>query len=254
MNELSIIDTHCHYNRDIMDNLDEQIDIANANSDVFKIVNIGLNCNTSKQAIKTSLEHSKFYATLGVHPLYHDQVEQLEEIYEKYDHTKIVAIGETGIDTTGNISNQIEKFLKCISLANRLKLPLIIHANTTKGSNVDANKICIEIIKRYKPKYGFVFHCFQPDLKILEEIINLEGYISVASNITKLKAKKSLEVVKTIPISQLLIETDYPFLADDPNKTGKETFNKICELKETNKVLMMNTLNNNATRLFSKLH
>ncbi len=113
-----------------------------------------------------------------------------------------------GIDTSKDISYQIEKFLESIALANKLKLPLIIHSNTTKGSNINAHQICIEIIKKYPPLYGFVFHYFQPDLEILKEIIKLGGYISVGGNITKPNAKKSLEVVKTIPIENLLIEQE----------------------------------------------
>ena len=86
-----------------------------------------------------------------------------------------MAIGETGVDTNGDIDQQITKFLESIVLANKLKLPLIIHANTAKGANVYANRVCLEIIKKYKPQYGFIFHCFQPDLEILTEIINLGG-------------------------------------------------------------------------------
>lgn len=253
MNKISLIDTHAHYNSDIMNDLEEQIKIANQNNDVAKIVNVGLDNKTSEEAIQISLRNPKFYATLGVHPLYEGQIEKLEEIYCKYDNSKIVAIGETGIDTNGDISQQIEKFLESIVLANRLKLPLIIHANTSKDASVYANKLCLEIIKKYKPLYGFIFHCFQPDLEILSEIIKLGGYISVGANITKSNAKKSLEVVRTIPIDNLIIETDYLFLTNSPNQTGRASFNKICELRNTDKSSMMKTLNRNAIRLFPKL-
>lgn len=253
MYKISLIDTHAHYNSDIMCDLDDKIKIANNNEDICKIVNVGLNNKTSGESVELSLKYSKFYSAIGVHPLYDGEVEKLEEIYYRYDNTKIVAIGETGIDTFGDISKQIEKFLDSIALANKLKLPIIIHANTTKGANVYANKLCLEIIKKYKPLYGFIFHCFQPDLEILKEIINLGGYISVGGNITKPNARKSLEVVRTIPIEHLIIETDYSFLTDTPNITGRATFDKICELRNKDKVLMMKTLNENATRLFPKL-
>lgn len=253
MNKISLIDTHAHYNSNIMCDLEDKIKIANNNEDVCKIVNVGLDNQTSKEAVRISLKYSKFYSAIGVHPLYEGEIEKIEELYYRYDNTKIVAIGETGIDTFGDIPKQIEKFLDSIALANKLKLPIIIHANTTKGADVYTNKLCLEIIKKYKPKYGFIFHCFQPDLEILKEIINLGGYISVGGNITKTNAKKSLEVVRTIPIEYLIIETDYSILTDTPNITGKATFDKICELRNTDKALMMKTLNNNAIRLFPKL-
>ena len=236
-----------------MDDLDGQIKVANGNEDVLKIVNVGLDPQTSEEAVQIGIKYPKFYSTLGVHPLYDGQVETLEDIFNRYDNTKIVAIGETGIDTSADISGQIRKFLESIALANKLELPLIIHANTVKGSSKNANRVCLEIIKRYKPLYGFIFHCFQPDLEVLAEIISLGGYISVGSNITKPNAKKSLEVVRTIPVDKLIIETDYSFLTNIPNQTGRATFNRICELKNTEKTLMMERLNQNANRLFPKL-
>lgn len=253
MNKINLIDTHAHYNSLTMDNLDEKLKTANSNNDVSKIINIGLNNNTSEEAILISLNNPKFYSTLGIHPLYDGNVEELEYLYHKYNNEKIVGIGETGIDTNGDIDIQIDKFIKSIQLANKLKLPIIIHACTTKDASINANRLCIEIIKKYKPKYGFIFHCFQPDLEILNEIISLGGYISVGSKILKPNAKKSLEVIKNVPINNLMIETDYSFLTSSPNETGKESFNKICELKQKEKVLMMKHLNQNAENLFYKL-
>lgn len=254
MGRISLIDTHAHYNSDIMNDLDEQIKTANSNEDVYQIINVGLNTETSREAVQISLENPKFYSTLGIHPLYDGNIETLEKIFYEYDNTKIVAIGETGIDSNSDINQQITKFLESIVLSNKLKLPLIIHANTAKGSSVYANRVCLEIIKKYKPLYGFIFHCFQPDLEILSEIINLGGYISVGANITKHNAKKSLEVVQTIPIDKLIIETNYLFLTNNPNQTGRATFNKISELKNTEKTLIMKRLNQNARRLFPKLN
>lgn len=248
-----LIDTHAHYNSCVMENLKKEIDIVNKNKDVIKIINVGLDLKTSEETINIGLKNNKFYSTIGMHPLYEGKVNELEYLYNKYDNQKIVAIGETGIDTSGDISVQIDKFIESIRLANKLKLPLIIHSNTTKGSREYANKICIEIIKKYKPLYGFIFHFFQPDLEILEEIIKLGGYISVGSNITRPTASKSLEVVRTVPIDKLIVETDYPFLTNNPNQTGKETFNKICELKNKEKILMKKILNSNAEKLFYNL-
>lgn len=248
-----LIDTHAHYNSWVMEDLKKEIDIVNKSKTVTKIINVGLDVKTSEESINIGIDNAKFYSTIGIHPLYTGKVNKLEYIYNKYDNQKIVAIGETGIDTSGDIIEQIDKFIDSIRLANKLKLPLIIHSNTTKDSREYANKICIEIIKKYKPLYGFIFHFFQPDLEILDEIIKLGGYISVGSNITRPRASKSLEVVKKVPIDKLIIETDYPFLTSNPDKTGRETFDKICELKNKEKILMKQILNSNAEKLFYKL-
>ena len=248
-----IIDTHAHYNSCIMKDLENEIGIVNKSKDVTKIINVGLDYKSSEEAINIGIKNNKFYSTIGIYPLYDGKVSELEYIYNKYNNKKIVAVGETGIDTSGEILVQVDKFIDSIRLANKLKLPLIIHSNTTKDSREYANKICVEIIKKYKPLYGFIFHFFQPDLEILDEIIKLGGYISVGSNITRPTANKSLEVVKNVPIDKLIIETDYPFLTDNPNQSGKDTFDKICELKNKEKVLMKQILNSNAEKLFYKL-
>lgn len=253
MNRISLIDTHAHYNSQEMRNLEAEIRAANKNDDVSKIINVGLDEKTSEEAVRLALENPKFYATLGIHPLNNGCIDNLENIYTTCNNTKIVAIGETGIDTMSDIFNQIENFIASINLANKLKLPVIIHSNTTKNSSVYANKLCIEILKFYRPEYGFVFHFFQPDLEILNEIIEMGGYISIGSNIIKKNAKKSLEVVKSVPFDRLIIETDFPFMTNNPNETGRESFDKICALKNSSKVLTMGRLNTNAMTLFPKI-
>lgn len=250
---ISLIDTHAHYNSEVVD-VKKEIMLFKNNGNVSKIINVGLDLKTSLEALKLSIQEEKIYATLGIHPLYSGSIKELETIYDNYNHDKVVAIGESGIDTNGFINEQIDKMVDSIKLANKLSLPLIIHSNTIKESSINAHKLCLEIIKRYPPQYGFVFHCFQPDLDILDEIISLDGYISIGSKITRKKAKASLDVVKYVPIDKLLIETDYPYLTDNPKAAGYDTFNKICELKEKNKVYMMNKLNSNAYTLFPKLY
>ena len=90
MNQISLIDTHSHYNSFIMNDLDVQIKLANNNEDVFQIINVGLDTETSMETVQISLKHPKFYSTLGIHPLYEGQVESLIDIYYKYDNTKIL--------------------------------------------------------------------------------------------------------------------------------------------------------------------
>lgn len=110
-------------------------------------------------------------------------MEQILSLYNTYNCYKVVAIGEIGLDNNGELKLQEEKFISQIELANFLQLPIIIHANNTNAQVID-------IIKQHRPKNGFVFHCFQPDMDIARQIIDLEGYISFAAMITKPTAKK----------------------------------------------------------------
>ena len=86
-------------------------------------------------------------------------------------------------------------------------MPVVIHANNT-------NKLIIEIFKKYvKPKYGCVFHCFQPDIDDLKYLIENGYYISFAGRITYKTAKKSIEVAKIVPNDLFLVETDSPYIS-----------------------------------------
>lgn len=111
----------------------------------------------------------------------------------------------------------------------------------------------MDILKENYPENGFVFHCFQPNLEIMEEIIRRGGYISVATPITRPTAKKSLEVIKNVPLDHLLIELDYPYMSENVEVDGRNVFNKIRELRKISYYELEDVLDSNARRLFRKI-
>ncbi len=240
-----MIDTHAHYNSSDLKNLQAEIELINK-SDLTAIINVGLDLKSSIECINISNNNEKFFATIGVHPLHNGNVEDLQHLYNISKTDKVVAIGETGLDIGGDIKKQTYKFIQMIEFANSLKLPVIIHARGT-------NQEVIDILQSHMPQYGFVFHCFQPNIEIARQIIKLGGYISVASPITKPTASKSLQVISEIPIEHLLIELDYPYMSQTPVIDGKNTFNKIREIKNMTKSDLEQQLDGNAKRLFRKL-
>ncbi|MBR1376576.1 MAG: TatD family hydrolase [Bacilli bacterium] len=250
MNKISIIDTHAHYNKYVLVNINKAIELVNKNDDISKVINVGLNNKSSEEVVDISSKNDKFYASIGIHPLYDGDVSELEKLYYG-DSDKIVAIGETGIDTSDNLTNQIMKFRESIELANKLELPLIIHANTTKNSTINATKLCLDILDNYNTM-GYVFHSFQPDVELAKRITYNGGYVSFGPMILKSNAKKSLEVIENVPIEKILVETDYPFMTDDSNKVV-DVFKKICELRCQSEYSLTEQLNANAKRLFYKL-
>lgn len=242
-----MIDTHAHINsKDFRHIREEIIKIKNL-SYLDKVINVGLDEETNIDALATCELCDKFRCALGIHPTHEGNVESILKLVECSDNLKyVVAIGETGLDDSEDLKPQIQKFIESIELANMLELPIIIHANNT-------NALVLRILKDHKPQYGFVFHCFQPDLASLEEIIRRDGYISVGKPITRKTAKKSLEVVRNIPIDNLLIELDYPYMSNDPVVDGKKVFNKVRELRNMDYEDLERMLDNNAKRLFRKL-
>lgn len=241
-----MIDTHTHFNSEDLKNIRGEIKQINSLSYLDKLINVGLNYSTSKETIEISLVEPKFFAAIGIHPLHDGNAEQILALSNNYDCHKVVAIGEIGLDNRGDIQLQKEKFISQIELANFLQLPIIIHSNNTNNQVMD-------IIQQYPPKNGFVFHCFQPDLEIAKEIINLGGYISFATMITKPTAKKSLDVLATIPIENILIELDYPYLSQNTQVDGKNVFNKIRDIRGISFRELETQIDKNAKRLFKRL-
>ena len=238
-----MIDTHAHFNSKDLKNLRDEIIKVNNINYLDKVINVGLDYETSKEAIEISESEPKFYATIGIHPLHAGGIYDLLDLRIT---DKVVAIGEIGLDTDGDFFLQREKFIKQIELANFLELPIIIHSK-------NSNEKVLKIIKDIYPQYGFVFHCFQPDIDIAKEIIKLGGYLSFATPITRVNAKRSLEVIKLTPIQNILIELDYPYMSMDPINDGQRVFNRIRDLKGYSYKNLEKQLDENAKRLFRKL-
>ena len=248
-------DSHRHINSIVLNDEKKYIDLINNNSDIEGVINVGLDLKSSKESINISQLNPKFYSSVGIHPLYVES-QNLEILYDLADNPRVVALGEIGLDNTKNNFNEQRKYLiRQIIIANELHLPVIIHSN-------NCNKQVIDIFKRYvKPKYGCVFHCFQPDLEDLKYLVSNGYYISFAGRITYKTAKKSIEVAKIVPNDLFLIETDSPYISPEPlrgqtNETSniKYIINKLAEVRQSSYKEIEEITNKNAKRLFRKMN
>ncbi len=149
-------------------------------------------------------------------------IEKIKEIIKKYykkceennTKSKIVAIGEIGLDyywekesTKRNM--QKEAFKAQIKLANELKLPIVIHTR-------DAIMDTLEILKENKVTKKGVFHCCPQNKELIKEALKLGYYISFAGPITFKNSKNANEIINSVPLDKILIETDSPYLAPEP--------------------------------------
>lgn len=248
-----IIDSHVHVNSKVIGNVEDTINKINNNDSIESVINVGLNIETSKDCINISNKENKFYTSIGIHPLYIEN-ENYSELYNLINN-KVVAIGEIGLDTNkNNYYDQRKYLIKQIFIANELKLPVIIHSN-------NSNKEIINIFEKYvKPKYGCVFHCFQPDKETLKYIIDNGYFISFAGKITYKTAKKSIDIIKEVDLSNFLVETDSPYIPIGFNKEYlSESFNikyiieKISQVKEMDYEEIEKITNKNTKILFKKM-
>lgn len=178
-------------------NLEKEIEKINQLSYLSHFVNVGLDEKSSKEAIYLSKSQPKFYATIGIHPLWNGTVDSFYSIYEQTeDPSKIVAVGETGLDIQKELKEQKEKLIQSIRLANFLQLPLIIHANQT-------NKEVLELLQHHPVNEGFLMHCYYPELQYVKELIAIGGYFSFGTPITRANAKRSLQVIENVPFERI---------------------------------------------------
>ncbi len=215
-----MIDSHAHLTfPQYSDDLEEVIERARQCA-VQEIITIGVGHNEKdiEAAIKLAEKYDHIYSTVGVHP--HEaksfDPSRLTELLVGYaKHPKVVAIGEVGLDYFYEHSpraRQQEVFRASIEAARASGLPLIVHS---RGAFDDVYKI---LVKEGAGKIGGVMHCFSEGLDEARAVIDLGLHISFTGVVTFKKAEVLRGVVAHVPLGRMLVETDAPFLAPEPNR------------------------------------
>jgi TatD DNase family protein len=210
-----MIDTHAHLNSDkLFDNRAELIEEAIKNN-VEVIVNIGCDIETSKKVVEIANQFKNIYAVVGFHPHEASKFDNKarEEIQELAKHKKVVALGEIGLDFYYNFSSkekQIEVFVEQIKLANKLKLPVVIHSR-------DATNQVLEILENNEKflKNSGIIHCFGESFEIAKRYIDLGFVLGIGGMIT-FKNSELKNIIKQIGLENIVLETDCPYLAPVP--------------------------------------
>ena len=253
-----LFDTHAHIYKEYYENIDEVIEDAN-NSGVGYIAIPGTSIEDSKEAIKTAEKYENVYALIGIHPENADKYlndenidKDLKEIEKLAENKKVIGIGEIGLDyywTKEYIDIQKKLLVKQIELANKLKLPVILHIR-------EATNDILEILQKNPPKYSGIFHSTSFNEHLIKEGLKLGFYISFSGTVTFKNAKPNSSVL-LVPDDKLLIETDSPYLTPHPfrGKTNfpkyvKLTAEKIAEIKEKDFAYIEKITTENAKKLF----
>lgn len=227
-----LIDTHAHLD-DARYDVDRDAVIARArDAGVETFVTIGCDLATSKAAVDLTTRYPFVYAAVGVHP---HEVKHIEDgWYDEFrrlaGHEKVVAYGEIGLDYHYNHSPpklQRERFREQVDLAKELRLPLVIHTR-------EAQEDTIAILKEEKAgETGGVFHCFSGDAQLAKDALDLGFYLSFSGVITFQSAAPLRDIVKTVPLDRMLVETDCPYLTPAPHrgKRNEPAFVKLVAEK-----------------------
>lgn len=222
---MEFFDSHAHYNDEQFDSDRQQIINKTYEDGITKFMCAGYSLESSKKALEIANSYDFIYTISGVSPNdvkatideTRQDIEKIKELIvndRKDKKSKIVAIGEIGLDYYWNKENkEIQKFafIEQIKFANELNLPIVMH---TREAILDT----INILKEYNVNMKGVFHCCPQNVQLVQEALKLGFYISCAGPYTFKNAKNSEEIIKLIPDDKLLIETDSPYLAPEPKR------------------------------------
>lgn len=252
---MKFIDTHAHYNDEVYQNRQDEVLKECQNAGVEYIINVGYNKESSESAIQLSEKYDYIYAAIGVHPhdVGKDSYLDIYDIYQANKGKKIVAIGEIGLDyafVKDNRLAQIDLFQYQIEMANALKLPILIHSR-------DAALDTYQVIKENPPQYGTLFHCFQPSDDLVRLILERGYTVAFGGNITYKRNESFAKYVKQIPLEQMVIETDSPYLSPVPYRGTINTSanlpiicKKLAEYKEMDVEYVAEKVYQNAIKFF----
>jgi TatD DNase family protein len=247
-----LIDSHCHID-DARFDTDREAMMTRARAvGVTHFVTIGCDIETSRAAVKLAQEYPYIAATVGVHPHEVKRIEPgwYDELRSLARNPGVMAYGEIGLDYHYDHSPrdiQRLRFREQVQLARELRLPIVIHTR-------EAQEDTIAILKEEKAhELGGVFHCFSGDAWLAKDALDLGFYLSFSGVITFQNASMLRDIVKTVPMDRVLVETDAPYLTPVPHR-GKRNepayvrhvADKIAELhglstQEVEEATMKNT-------------
>ena len=212
-----LIDTHAHVDM-IEDPIEETLKRMEKYG-VKKVINPSVEINTMDKILSLSKNYENIYAMLGIYP---SEAKTYSEDVEKkiIDNTQnIVAIGEIGLDYYWDKSFkelQQEVFIKQIKLANHLGLPIVVHDR-------EAHKDTFEILSAYNKNSKVLFHCFSGSVEFMQECVKKGWFIALGGVVTFKNAVKMKDVAENVPLENLVLETDSPYLTPTPYRGKPNT-------------------------------
>jgi TatD DNase family protein len=227
-----VLDSHCHLDLSLSDepgrppapepDLGEALALASAVG-VPDLVQVGCDLAGSAWAVVAAERFDRIVATVAIHPNEAPRIAAeggraaLEAAWLEIDRLasspRVRGVGETGLDyfRTGveGRNDQEESFRRHIDIAKRHRKALVIHDR-------DAHDAVLRVLRDEGPPEIVVFHCFSGDRDMARACVEAGWYLSFAGTVTFKNAEPLREALRVVPASQILVETDAPFLAPVP--------------------------------------
>jgi len=255
-----LVDTHAHLTmREFAADLSAVLERAAA-AGVDTIVCVGVDLESSREAVELASRHPQVVAAVGVHPNESAELpaEWLAELRSMARMPGVVAVGEIGLDyyrQRAERERQLWLFRAQLDLAGELVLPVVVH---NREADADLERVLVgwEACLPEDHRRG-VLHCFSGGIPLMERCTAKGFYISFAGPITFRNAAKAAAVAEATPDERLLVETDAPCLAPHPHRGERNepahvklVAERLAELRQVSPEEIARVTSANAARLF----
>jgi TatD DNase family protein len=262
----TLVDTHAHLYFDDYKNDFSEVLARAWETGLKRILLPAVDIETSHQVIELSEKYPQLYCAIGIHPnsaqgWKGSEVEILEQLAK---HAKVKAIGEIGLDYyRDRTPREIQRmaFMAQLDLAARLELPVVIHNRNSWSDLWPMTKRWHELLLEHNSNLAHrpgVFHSFSEGSQYSAHMVAHHFLFGVSGPVTFLNAKKLQKEIADLPIENLLLETDAPFLSPHPfrgqrnePKNVRIIAQKIAELKDISYKIVAESTTENANRLFN---
>ena len=254
---LELIDSHAHLDFDKFNKDRDQVINRAYDNGIKKIINVGSNLVSSHRSLNLSQQYDMIYAVVGIHPHEAKDLDKkaLTVIKDLAKADKVVGIGEIGLDFYyDNSPREIQKeaFRKQLRLAKEINLPIVIHSR-------DADQDTIAILKEEKmSNHKILLHSFTGGKEMAQEALEMGAYFGVGGIVTFSSAHELKDIIQKTPLSNILLETDSPYLAPTPHRGKrneplyvKEIAKYIASLKNTTLEKVAEVTTRNTERFFN---
>lgn len=212
-----IFDTHAHYDDEAFDEDRDALLAELPGNGIARVVNVGASLASCGRTIELMNRYDYIYGAIGVHP---SETAELNDrafdwLRQQCQLGKCVAVGEIGLDYYWDEPDrelQKEWFRRQLNMARELDKPVIIHSR-------DAAKDTVELMtEEHAEEIGGVIHCYSYTKETAEVFLKMGFYFGIGGVLTFKNAKKLKEAVAYIPLERIVLETDCPYLAPEPNR------------------------------------
>ena len=253
---MELFDTHAHLSDEAFDEDRHSLIPKLFESGVTRIIDVACDVRTADRTIELIDRYPFIYGTVGMHP--HDVSAMdnalMDRISDILQHKKMLALGEIGLDyhwPEPEPALQKQWFCRQIELAKEVKLPIIVHSR-------DAAEPTMQIIQETKAyECGGVIHCYSYSPEMAEKYVKMGFFIGMGGVLTFKNAKKLVRCAERIPLSSIVLETDCPYMAPEPNRGKRNDSSqliyvaqKLAEIKGITAEEVKQVTTENAHRLY----